>query len=182
MRRDSPPVIAFAGASGSGKTTFLSRLIMELKGRGLAVAAIKHHRRSGVQLDVPGKDTWRLFQAGADAVVFAAPDRVGLFRRLPRELNLSELLEHIPSSVDIVLAEGFKKSPVSLPTIEIVRSEIGQQSIADSSCLIGLVSDIKLPLDVPHFALTDVSGVASLLVERYFPNSSRMDTQQQKER
>ncbi|MCL5057026.1 MAG: molybdopterin-guanine dinucleotide biosynthesis protein B, partial [Actinobacteria bacterium] len=37
------PVISFVGYSGSGKTTFLERLIPELKARNLRVGVIKHH-------------------------------------------------------------------------------------------------------------------------------------------
>lgn len=37
------PVISFVGRSNSGKTTYLIKLISELKKRGYKVAVIKHH-------------------------------------------------------------------------------------------------------------------------------------------
>jgi molybdopterin-guanine dinucleotide biosynthesis protein MobB len=59
------PVVSFVGNSGVGKTTFLEKLIREFKSRGYRVAAVKHdaHR---FEIDYPGKDSWRLTQAGSD--------------------------------------------------------------------------------------------------------------------
>ena len=38
MNPDTSPVVTFVGSSGTGKTTYLARLIPELKGRGLRLA------------------------------------------------------------------------------------------------------------------------------------------------
>ena len=61
------PVISFIGRSGVGKTTYLEKLIAELKKRGYRVGVIKHDIH-GFEMDRPGKDTWRHAQAGADVV------------------------------------------------------------------------------------------------------------------
>ena len=61
------PVISFIGRSGVGKTTYLEKLITELKSRNYRVGVIKHDIH-GFEMDRPGKDTWRHAQAGADVV------------------------------------------------------------------------------------------------------------------
>ncbi len=62
------PVLAVCGWSGSGKTTLLESLIPLLRERGLQVAVVKNDAH-GVEVDRPGKDSDRLFRAGASVVL-----------------------------------------------------------------------------------------------------------------
>ncbi len=62
------PVLAVCGFSGSGKTTLLETAIPRLVERGLAVAVVKHAAH-GFQVDRAGKDSERLFRAGATIVL-----------------------------------------------------------------------------------------------------------------
>jgi molybdopterin-guanine dinucleotide biosynthesis protein B len=67
--RDQPRqvrVISVAGRSGAGRTTLLEKLISELKRRGYRVATVKHHAHAGLEVDQPGKDTWRHARAGSE--------------------------------------------------------------------------------------------------------------------
>jgi GTPase SAR1 family protein len=59
-----PPVVGIAGWKNSGKTTLAARLVSELTERGYAVTAIKHARES-FDIDQPGRDSYRLREAGA---------------------------------------------------------------------------------------------------------------------
>ena len=58
MDPNSTPVITFVGLSGTGKTTFLEKLIPVLKDRGLRLAVLKHDAHH-FEMDHPGKDTYR---------------------------------------------------------------------------------------------------------------------------
>ena len=58
------PVLAVCGFSGAGKTTLLESAIPRLIERGLTVAVVKHDAH-GFEVDRPGKDSDRLFRAGA---------------------------------------------------------------------------------------------------------------------
>ena len=88
------PVVSIVGKSNSGKTTLLEKLIPELKRRGYRVATVKHDTH-GFEVDQPGKDTWRLAQAGADAVVISSSDKLALIKRVRDELDVTILLiEH----------------------------------------------------------------------------------------
>ena len=63
MKQQAPDIYVFAAYSGTGKTTYLTRLIPCLKAKGLRVAAVKHDVH-GLSLDVPGTDSRRLAEAG----------------------------------------------------------------------------------------------------------------------
>ncbi|MFQ6112165.1 MAG: molybdopterin-guanine dinucleotide biosynthesis protein B, partial [Nitrospinota bacterium] len=73
------PIICIVGKSEAGKTTLMESLIAELKGRGYSVATVKHDVH-GVDLDQPGKDSWRYAQAGSDAVVLSSPTTLALIK------------------------------------------------------------------------------------------------------
>jgi molybdopterin-guanine dinucleotide biosynthesis protein MobB len=148
-----------------GKTTFLTQLIAEFKARGYRVAVIKHHAGAGLEIDLPGKDSWHHFQAGADTVVIAAPDRMAIHFRPPRDLTLDELVDLLPTPVDLALTEGYKRGPT--PAIEVARAACGQELVGDLTRLIALVTDMRLTPAVPHFALDDASGVADFLETRF---------------
>ena len=61
----SPCVIGVCAAnSGSGKTTLIEKLIPQLIKKGLAVSVIKHAHHK-FDIDTPGKDSFRIREAGA---------------------------------------------------------------------------------------------------------------------
>ncbi len=157
------PVISVVGRSDSGKTTLLEQLIPELKRRGYSVAVIKHSYRGGVEFDVPGKDSYRLAQAGADQVLLGTRDKVVHIRRCEQEPTLNELVADI-RDVDLILVEGHKAANV--PKIEVNRREIGTELITQEEDLIAIVSDQRFNLSVPQFEPADTVGLADL-VERF---------------
>ncbi len=158
-----PPIVSIVGRSDSGKTTFLEKLIPALKTRGLRVAVVKHDSH-GFEMDRPGKDTWRLRQAGADAVMISAPHQMALIRGgLDREATLDELAALVSGQVDLVLTEGYKSG--DKPKIEVSRAEIsGGELLCTEEELLAVVADGHRSVDVPQFDLEDAAGVADLLV------------------
>lgn len=158
------PVIAVVGKSGSGKTTLLTRLIPELKRRGFRVGAIKHSHHP-FELDRRGKDSWRLFQAGAEGVAFTSSSQVAVVREVKAELTLDELIVLYFGDVDLVLVEGYKEAP--LPKIEVIRS--GEALFSPKGQLLAIVGEGGTPgLDVPRFSPEDVESLADLIVQRFF--------------
>ena len=158
------PVIGLAGWSGAGKTTFLIKLIAELKRRGYRLATIKHSSHANVRADVPGSDSWRHAQAGSDIVVLATPRRLALFEQLQEGLSLDEVLARV-HNVDIVLVEGFKSARI--PKIEISRRERGEELLTRGEDLVAVVTDSSWDVPAPQFGLDDASGVADLLERRF---------------
>ena len=126
MIRDFPvPILGFVAASGTGKTTLLSRLIPRLQARGLRSAVIKHSHHD-FEVDRPGKDSHRLREAGAGQVLLASPHRMFLVQEGDgvSEPQLADLLGRLnPRAMDLVLVEGFRQE--SLPKIEIHRPVLG---------------------------------------------------------
>ncbi len=157
------PVVVLVGTSGTGKTTFLEKLIRELKKKKVKVGTVKHDVH-GFEIDKPGKDTWRHAQAGADAVALSSPSKVALIRKVEEELSLDQVTELI-GRVDIILVEGYKRS--DKPKIEIHRKAHAQELLSAPEELIALVSDQEWNISVPLFDLDDALGVADLLVEKY---------------
>jgi len=157
------PIISVVGKSGVGKTTFLEKLIAELKGRGLRVAVIKHDVH-GFQIDRPGKDSWRLAQAGSDSVVIASSKKLALIKRLEGEMTLGEIAAFL-TDVDIILTEGYKRGDA--PKIEVSRRGRGEELLCTPDELVAIVSDQPFDVDVPQFGLDDTAGIVDLLEWTY---------------
>jgi molybdopterin-guanine dinucleotide biosynthesis protein B len=155
-----PPVVCFVGKSGSGKTTFLEKLIPALVARGYRVGLVKHDVH-GFELDQPGKDTHRLRQAGAVRVVISSPQQFALIGVVEEEVPLAALAERYLDDVDIVLAEGYKRS--DLPKVEVCRAGRSRELLCTPEELLAVVSDLRFELPCPQFGLDDVGGVADLL-------------------
>lgn len=107
------PVLAVCGFSGSGKTTLLERVIPKLTALGFTVGVIKHDAH-GVQVDQTGKDSDRLFRAGAQ-VLLRAPNETFARFHPQAEKDLSWALAHLAWEVDLILVEGHKDT--ALPKV-----------------------------------------------------------------
>lgn len=159
-----PPIVTIVGYSGAGKTTFLEKLISTLTQRGYNVGTIKHDVH-GFEMDKPGKDTWRHKRAGARTTLISSPCQIGMVRDVGHDHTLEELVPLL-SGMDIILAEGFKRSPV--PKLEIFRPESYKDPICrNDKNLLALISDAPLDFGVPRYPLDDVEGVADFLI-KYF--------------
>ena len=154
------PVYTLAAWSGTGKTTFLERLVAELKSRGLRVAVIKHDAH-GLAFDTPGKDTWRFAQAGADLVAAAGPGQTVILEQ--RELPLEELTARI-RDVDLILTEGYKFGPY--PKIGLFRRDSGRPLAGSPEDFAAIVTDTPLDTVVPSFPLDDPAPLAEWILAR----------------
>lgn len=113
MRAQEPPlpaaVLAVCGWSGSGKTTLLETAIPILVRRGLRVAMVKHCGH-GAELDRPGKDSDRLFRAGANVVVRTPHETAHRIQEPDRE-DVTRVVRGLAQQHDLVLIEGYKSLP-----------------------------------------------------------------------
>lgn len=159
-----PIVCIVAASSGTGKTTFLEKLIKEMTGQGYRVGTIKSDAH-GFEMDVPGKDTWRFAQAGAKATAIISPAKFALIQVTDKKKELEEVAGMI-EDVDIIFVEGYKMS--SRPRIEVVRREKGNRPISPEEYLLAVVTDVdELETGVPVFPLDAVGNVADLIIEKY---------------
>jgi molybdopterin-guanine dinucleotide biosynthesis protein B len=158
-----PDVFIFVGHSGSGKTTLIEKLIRELSGRGLRVATIKHAHHK-VQLDTPGKDSWRYRQAGAAMSMLVTSSELQLVADAVDRREPAQLAQRFLGEADLVLVEGF--SHASGVKIEVLRREcstIPRCAVEDG--LIAMVTDVgdAYP-QLPHFSLDDINGIVQFML------------------
>lgn len=167
MPIDSPtPVLAFIAYSGTGKTTLLEQLIPRLRSRGLRLAVVKHTHHH-FDIDRPGKDSYRLREAGAAQVMVASRKRWALItehadqRDEPRLEELLAQLDH--PHLDLILVEGFKHEAVA--KFELHRKALGKPYLfPDDRDVIAIVSDSEPPAtELPRFALNDLEAIAEFI-------------------
>ena len=163
-KKISPPFVSVVGNSGSGKTTFIEKLIPELIGRGLKVGTIKHDVH-GFEMDKPGKDSWRHKHAGASATVISSPYQIGMVMDVAHDHKPDELLS-LFNGMDIILTEGYKQG--NHPKIEIFRTEIINEPLCrNDKSLIALITDSDIVFDVPVFSLKAIKEVADFLIKHF---------------
>ena len=162
------PVISFVGYSNSGKTTFLVKLVGEMKTRGHRIAVIKHDIH-GFDIDIAGKDTYEYSAAGADIVCISSPQRFAYIEKRQAELSLDAVLERV-RDVEFIFTEGYKREKQH--KIEIFRHTAVQPSIGLSPELLAVVSDTPLYENVRHFRPEQIEMVADFLERAYLGNLS----------
>jgi molybdopterin-guanine dinucleotide biosynthesis protein MobB len=158
------PVVSFVGRSNSGKTTLLEKLIVLLRQRGYRVGVVKHTVRADVETDLPGTDTRRLWEAGAEHVAFVTPDRIVHTRRYTAPPPLEAALADV-GDVDLIFIEGFKYG--AYPKIEVVRAARDPALIPDLEGRVACVTDVPdLRCGVPCFAFDDIVGLVDFVEEQ----------------
>ena len=121
------PAISFVGRHNSGKTTLVVKVIAGLVARGVDVGSIKHHGHAGFEIDVPGKDSWRHREAGANEVAVCSPDRFALTRELDAPMEAPEIVG-LMRPHDVVVVEGYRHS--GIPAIEVMRADNERDAVA----------------------------------------------------
>jgi molybdopterin-guanine dinucleotide biosynthesis protein B len=159
----SPVVIAIVGHSGSGKTTLIEQLLPRLNATGLRVATIKHTHHQ-VQLDTPGKDSWRFKQAGAAASMLVTPQALQLIADTAAPHDPVQLAQRYLGDMDLVLAESF--SDATCPKIEVLRAACSATPRCNDG-LIAMITDVEeAHPHLPHFAPDDVEGIARFILSQ----------------
>jgi len=159
---DGPAVLGVVGRPDSGKTTLIEKLIPEFTRRGLRVGAVK--RVAGFDIDVPGKDSWRHGQAGADAYTVASASKLAFVARTREEASLEEIVDRYFAGYDVVVCEGYRREAPDV--IEVFRVAAGYESpVCEPGEALALVTDASLAHE-HRFALDEGSRLAGFLVER----------------
>ncbi|WP_408955614.1 molybdopterin-guanine dinucleotide biosynthesis protein B [Natroniella sp. ANB-PHB2] len=138
------PVVSIIGWSNSGKTTFITQLIPELKKRGYKIATIKHDAHK-FEIDKPGKDSWRHRKAGAEQVVLTSKEKLALIKEVTEQVELDYIMEHyIGVEFDLVITEGYKTG--NKPKVEIFRPAVYEEPVlSEEELLTRVVNDYKEP-------------------------------------
>jgi molybdopterin-guanine dinucleotide biosynthesis protein len=183
-----------AGASGTGKTTLLERLLDHLPTDRSRVGLVKHTHHE-LDWHPPAKDSTRYWEAGAGAVVVIDPVQIASFARATADSkppstrwtdgNVSESLLQtrslldaccaLPESIEIVLAEGWSRSLV--PKVWFTggsREELPFDQIPEVRAIISAAVGPKSPAAdgaLPVFTREDVAELATRIWDWAAPAS-----------
>lgn len=168
-------VFGIAGHSGMGKTTLLERLVPALTARGLVVSLIKHSHKS-IEIDRPGKDSFRLREVGCQEVLLLGNERWALMHELrgASEPPLEYLLGRL-QHCDLVLIEGFKSG--GYPKLEVWRDALGRPTLwPDWPGIVALAHEGPLPESVSLaaeapalLALDDTASIVERVLQHAQP-------------
>lgn len=164
LAADQPALVAIVAKSGSGKTTFIEKLLPELVRLGLRVGTVKHDAHD-FQIDYPGKDTYRHGAAGAEAYVISSAHRLAYVARQDHEISLPDLVRRFHAGRDLVLVEGYKREAPH--KMELFRKGAGHPApLYGPSETIALITDENALRHPVRFGLDDAAALAAFLVTR----------------
>jgi len=173
--QNCPPILGFAARSGTGKTTLLTRLLPLLKQQGLNVALVKHSHHD-FDIDRPGKDSYRLREAGASPVLLTSRHRRAVITEYDskEEPKLFDEIEALPwDDIDLILVEGFKFE--SIPKIELYRQELERPLLfPHDSNIIAIASDVPLDSKLPQMDINEPGQILEFIVNQILPQKSEL--------
>ena len=159
-------ILGFAAYSGTGKTTLIEKLIPLLVADGINIGLIKHSHHD-IEMDKPGKDSYRLRKAGASQVVLASPYRTIIFKENSQrtEPNLTEQLNCLDlNNLDLVLVEGFRAEKFS--KIELHRPSLGKALLyPDDPSIIAIAADQQLSTSLPTLNINDIEQIKDFVLQ-----------------
>ena len=158
-------VFGVVGWKNNGKTTLVERLISQLTSMGYKVSSVKHAHHN-VDIDEPGRDSYRHRAAGAKQTLLATQHRWALMRE-HREQDTPKLEQLLPlfEPCDLVIVEGYKGAVH--PKLEIVRHLNKEGLLADQMPnIVALVTDQPhLPSDLPQLDLNNIQQVTDFVLQ-----------------
>ncbi|MFC2316460.1 MAG: molybdopterin-guanine dinucleotide biosynthesis protein B [Selenomonas massiliensis] len=157
-QRTKPILSVAAPASGTGKTTFIEKLIPLLAARGVRTAVIKSDSH-GFSLDTEGKDTARFSAAGAEAVAVSSPDGYFIQQKTKTRQDFQNLIAQMDgNSLDLYITES--RSRGVLPTFMLDRG-LGMPEI-DERIVAYFAKGRAIDSDVLTFDLDDMDTAVRL--------------------
>ena len=157
-QRTTPILSVAAPASGTGKTTFIEKLIPLLAARGVRTAVIKSDSH-GFSLDTEGKDTARFSAAGAEAVAVSSPDGYFIQQKTKTRQDFQNLIAQMDgNSLDLYITES--RSRGVLPTFMLDRG-LGMPKI-DERIVAYFAKGRTIDSDVLTFDLDDMDTAVRL--------------------
>jgi len=160
----TPPVFGVVGWKNSGKTTLVAALVSEFSERGYKVATVKHAHH-GFDVDQPGRDSYKLREAGAREVAIVSARRVAIIQELRNEPepDLDDVIARLSGS-DLVLVEGFKRhghAKIEARRRETLQTEPLSESLPN---VVAIAADHETEAGgLPLFPLSEVSEIADFI-------------------
>lgn len=156
-KRTVPVVTITAPASGTGKTTFIEKLLPELNKAGYHVGVVKGDCH-GYNVDVEGKDSDRFNKAGAESVAVVSPDGYFIQHKTKERADLMDVASQLVD-VDLVLLES--RNHGVAPKISLWRG-IGEPQIDDDTAAL-FTSEPKESDEIRTYDINDTAHAAELV-------------------
>ena len=164
------PIVTIVGRSGAGKTTFIERLIPELKRRGYRVATIKHAQEIDLN---PKKDSKRHLQAGSEVAAIATSDEIVLTMPTSQPATIEEVARLVGNEFDIIICEGFKHADVPKIEVHFKNNELLLEGLTRR---VAIITNEPLDAKIRQFSSDNITGVADLLEKGFIkPQSNSLD-------
>ena len=166
LKNFSVPLLGFAAFSGTGKTTLLEKLIPMLVKQGLNIAIVKHSHHD-IEMDKPGKDSYRLRKAGACQLLLAGTTRSILFQENGKQED-KKLIDQLTllntKGLDLVLIEGYRDEPFN--KIELHRIELNKPFLfhTDESIIALACDQPQTDCELEQIDLNDIEQLASFVL------------------
>lgn len=154
--------VHIVGCKNHGKTTLIVDLIGEFCRRGIRVGSIKHssHRH---ELDLPGKDSFRHREAGADPAAIISKGLIAVFAPRKHVHDCYTRLAPMFADCELVLVEGDIET--AEPKIEVWRNAVGTSCLAvERSDIAAVVSDDRPPVEVPIWPRSNVEELCDRIL------------------
>jgi molybdopterin-guanine dinucleotide biosynthesis protein B len=153
-------VFGVVGWKNAGKTTMVERLVAAFVARGYRVATVKHAHHS-VDVDHPGRDSYRHRAAGASEVAVVGNDRFALMTELrgAEPPSLEAVLARL-GPADLVIVEGYKRAGHA--KLEVRRGAAARRDrlSAIDPTIVAVAADHPVEEAVPVFSLDAIEAIA----------------------
>lgn len=151
------PIISIvAPESGTGKTTFIEKLVKILSAQKISVGVVKSDAH-GFNLDVEGKDSWKFQSAGAKSVAVVSPNGYFLLENTSERENFLKIAEKM--NVDLILTESRTKN--IFPTISLWRGR--GEVIKNEKIAAIFTSEPEKSDDIYNFDLDDMISAEKIV-------------------
>lgn len=150
LSRVKPVISVVAPCSGTGKTTFIERLIKIFAAQGIRVGVVKSDAH-GFNIDVAGKDSFRFQEAGARSVAVVSPQGWFMIQQTDERENFLAVAEKM-TDVDLILTES--RTHGTFPAISLWRGR--GEVIADEKVAAIFTSTSVADNAIAQFDLNDL--------------------------
>ena len=139
-----------------------------LKASGVRIGLIKHTHHD-VDIDQPGKDSYRLRKAGATPVVLISAHRRSVITEFetPEEpLLANQLSVFSKTDTDLIIVEGFKHE--RFPKIELHRKELARPFLyPNDPSIIAIASNQAYHCHLPVLDINDPDNVTNFIINSF---------------
>lgn len=157
LQRRVPIISIIAPSSGTGKTTFIEKLLPRLQERNIRTGVVKSDSH-GFDLDMEGKDSYRFSQAGAASVAVVSPSGWFMTQKTAKRAELEDIADKM-EDIDLILTES--RSHGTLPAISLWR-EKGEPLTSEDTAAIFTSNPQEKTATLYEYHINDIEKAVEL--------------------